>query len=163
MKLTGLEVPSLLLQLESRVRVERQVWTSQSSKARQGGQPSAAQRESWGYEGHYSRAGCERKGVKETKAMKLQTGTQSCTRSGAFSSFLLSRMAWAENALKARTRPKRGGTMHWSALSSVRNDTKRDKRANSSSSLIRSKSVGNQTRLRGMHFQNLHFGCRRQL
>lgn len=117
MKLRGFEVPSLLLQLESRVRVERQVWTSQRSKARQGGQPSVTQRESWGYEGHYSKAGREGKGAKEIKAMKLQTEVhKAALGQGHFLYFSLSRMAWAEHALKAKTRPKRGGTMHWSAL-----------------------------------------------
>lgn len=106
MKLRGLEVPSLLLQLESRVRVERQVWASQSSKARQGGQPSATQRESWGYEGHYSKAGCGRKGVKEIKAMKLQDrSTQSCTRSGAFSLFFIIKNDMSWKCFKSQNSP----------------------------------------------------------
>lgn len=117
MKPMGFVVVSLLLQSESRGSVEGQVWTSQSSKARQGGQPSATRRESWGYEGHYRKAGGQRKGVKEIKAMKLQTEIhEAALGQGHFLYFSLSRMGWAENALKAKTRPKRGGIMHWSAL-----------------------------------------------
>lgn len=136
MKLIGFAVLSLLLQLESRVRVEGQVWTSQNSKARQAGQPNATQRESWGYESHYRKAGGERKGVKEIKAMKLQTEVhKAALGQGHFLYFSLSRTAWAENALKVKTRPQKGGSMQCLLSSSVRNNTKRHKKTSSSSSL----------------------------